>query len=186
LGAITVLFVEEGTGGVRVSFSGTINLDPTTLTSFGTVSGEPTVVGFNSAVARPGNSSARITGGQGDFISSALGGGQSTTVDNEATGVFGFINDQLTFEAVHVSGGTITAPSQLTVSPLNASFFLPVSTASSLNLVGVGEGTVLWAAGGSATSPDNVFLFSSPSSIPEPSCVLLVALGGLGLMRRRR
>ena len=41
-------------------------------------------------------------------------------------------------------------------------------------------------AGGAATSPNNVFVFSASSPVPEPSSVLFVALGGLGFLRRTR
>jgi hypothetical protein len=202
-GAITAHF-DEQVGGVSVTFSGTISLDPTIITDANhatipdsRVTTDTLYFGGNYLYSDQRNGS--YTRGQGAPRPSGL----TTTIISESyydifpseVPLFGFENSTnprfpggiLLFSPVHVSGGTLRSPSELTISPSTGSFLIPFATANSLNLGAVQEGTILWASGGNAASPDNVIIFST-SPIPEPSCALFlgVLLGPVFFFRKRR
>lgn len=175
---VTAQFTQEG-DDVRVSFSGTLDLDPSVAddsspyTSSSYAGVEPvSTVGLNSTVP--------------NIFQQSLGSNTITTlaptftIDNaDIVGAFGFGGGNLTWSADLITGGTVDAVSELTVTPASNHFYLRDKT-----LIGIGantltEGQTLWTAG--ITNDTIIF-----STIPEPSSTLLLGLSSLALTRRRR
>lgn len=188
--AITVHFVEEA-NGVRISFNGSINLDNSSSNTSSLTSESSSNI--NRSLSRLFSSGEGRTGsfGGSSFLVSAwpasAGNFSGASPGDESQGMFGIRNNNLLWSAAHVSGGTFDSPSQLTVTPSNASFLALGSNidAEYFSLDEIAEGTVLWAAGGSATSPDNVIIFSK-MPIPEPSNILLLSFSSLIILKRKR
>ena len=187
LGVIIVHFVTEpdqGSGvGIRVSFSGTIQVKPDLATSPSSFSAIGGVVGPNYHFALSGDIYA--AGGVGTaasgIVTAHIGG------TSEPGAGLGFEHHFLYWNARTAGGGYTGGPvSSLTADPTIDTTLFVSHTLDTMNVEAkdIAEGTTLWTANGTGDR----FIFSRVAPVPEPSTYAaisgLVCLGG-AIARRR-
>jgi len=171
---VTAHFVEEA-DGVRISFSGTLAVDPnivndtTPVSTGGSITGSGTIsIAGLEILTDPSVGVATI---------------DLTTVNNGSDGdvPFGFNGSLLFYSSSQITGGELGAVSELTIDPSVTNAFFSGQTLESLNADEILEGFVLWTAN---TTNDTIVFSTAP--VPEPSVSLLGALAGAFFLRRRR
>ena len=187
LGVIIVHFVTEpdqGSGvGIRVSFSGTIQVDPDLATSPSSFSSIGGVVGPHYHIAMSGDiyQAAGVGTSASGIVTSAIGG------TSEPGAGLGFEHHFLYWNARTAGGGYTGGPvSSLTADPTIDTLVFVGHNLDSMNVEAkdIAEGTTLWTANGTG----DTFIFSRFAPVPEPSTYAaisgLVCLGG-AIARRR-
>ncbi|MEM0965932.1 MAG: PEP-CTERM sorting domain-containing protein [Verrucomicrobiota bacterium] len=185
MGVMTVHFVEES-GGLRVSFSGSLDLTGAGVFSDGILR-NTTGIFTAQGVTLPGAFDYDHEGpsiGSSTFLTPDDGLG-TQILPTPDSNVLGFYDGGLWWSAVHVTGGTELEPTELTADPFRDTVFFG---GKSLTDIGaqpgdIAEGTVLWTA----NVTGDTFVFSRTVPVPEPSSfALLFGLAtSLALLRRR-
>ena len=177
LGVVTAHFEQAGPD-VRVSWSGTLTVDPILFDSLTSFSSNTiaSLVTFDELVG--GNSPATYS--DGVFFTGAVGfasnSGLNTNMGSATNSngrVFGYFLGGTTFnyDSAQITGGVLGAVSELTVDP-TLDFFLLENRALSSVVGSTTEGDVLWTA---ATTGDTIIFSTLPSgAVPEPSAALLL------------
>ena len=181
MGVVTAHIVEEGPD-VRVSFSGTLSIDPN-LTNVASPNNS-TVPTFTISMT-----ALLLQSGQA-FVDSGVGLPATTSMVVEqaipptaGSTAFGYNGNQLFYAESDITGGVLGAVSEITVDPSD-SFFVIANTTLPSVLGSVLSGSVLWTA---TNTDDTIVLSTSPPvGVPEPSSVILCFLAGIGLLRRKR
>ena len=180
MGVVTAHIVEEGTD-VRVSFSGSIRVDPNLAIDtsnppmFGAGLGEIGILSFSGPLF--GNFNVGLP------VPSSLspGGGLVTSIGSTS---FGFSIAGLFWSESDISGGVVGAVSEITVDPSNSFFVIGNTTLTDVLGASSVDGDTLWTA---TTTNDTIVLSTSPPVIvPEPSSAILCFFAGIGLLRRKR
>ena len=182
MGVVTAHIVEEGPD-VRVSFSGTLSIDPN-LADVGNPSSNPTPMFIVSGT------SLLIASGQ-SLNDNGLGVPANTTmpviVGNPSiagSNAFGYNSGQLFYAESDITGGSVGSVSQITVDPSDSFFVIANTTLPSVLGSLLMSGSTLWTA---TTTNDTIVLSTSPpDGVPEPSSVILCFFAGIGLLRRKR
>ena len=187
MGVVTAHIVEEGTD-VRVSFSGTLLLDPTLISGNIADNNDRINVGLGGSgivFLTPGPFLGNMF--SGNSISSSLAFIDSNYSPSAFTSFgptsFGFVFNTLFWEESSITGGVTGAVSEITVDP-SESFFVIGNTRLADVLGGTtGDGDTLWTA----TTNDTIVLSTSaPVIVPEPSSAIFCFFAGIGLLRRKR
>ncbi|MEM0965933.1 MAG: PEP-CTERM sorting domain-containing protein [Verrucomicrobiota bacterium] len=187
MGVMTVHFVEES-GGLRVSFSGSLDLANTGISWDGNLwnsFGEFTP----DVVILPGVDDYRAIGpsvGSSSFL--------GPSAPSPSSGVFpmldddhlGFAEGGLWWSEVHVTEGSVLAPTELTADPFRDTMFFDGLTLADVDAEpgDIAEGTTLWTA---TNGSNDTFIFSRAVPVPEPSSFALLfgMAASLALLRRR-
>ena len=181
MGIVTAHIVEEGPD-VRVSFSGSILLDPT-ITSSASPSSQ------RSNVILSGTSLVGLNGQT--ITTSGLGQPWTTSLSQFVSPIplvgsttFGFNGVSLLYAESDITAGSVGDVSEITVDPSDSFFVLEGTTLSSVLGASLAAGDTLWTA---TNTNDTIVLSTSPPVlVPEPSSVILCFLAGIGLLRRKR
>jgi len=180
MGVITIHFVEEGPD-LRVSFSGTLDVSTPAVPTL--------VMGTQAGVLSFG-----VVNIVGKHVSNELSGQNTilpfgTALFDTSNLVdfgrpFGFFAQSVLYTNEHVTDVTTMGTTQVTADPSLDHFLLPGVSLDDVNteFSDIVEGATLWTA----NNTGDTFIFSRKAPIPEPSSVMLVGLGALGLLHRRR
>ena len=181
MGVVTAHIVEEGTD-VRVSFSGSIRVDPITTDATFANDLRTDARLFNRGIVF--NIDRTFTNGnvgEANRLSSlTTGGGVVTRV---GTVSFGFSHDGLSWGGIDITGGVVGAVSEITVDPSDSFFVIGNTTLTDVLGASSVDGDTLWTA---TTTNDTIVLSASPVTVPEPSSAILCFIAGIGLLRRKR
>ena len=182
MGVVTAHIVEEGTD-VRVSFSGSIRLDPNLATATMPISL------LNIGVTP----SALVVANFAEpwFLGNNVGFAVASTLNAAATNFlfigsssFGFADSGLIWAGSDISDGVVGAVSEITVDPSDSFFVIGNTRLADVLGATTGDGDTLWTA--INTNDTIVLSTSAPVIVPEPSSAILCFFAGIGLLRRKR
>lgn len=180
--AVTVYWEQNGLD-VIASWSGTLAVDPSLM------------IDTTLEVLDDGDLATTIQllhlsmGANGYYINST-GSVSSTNISTssdipsgEVSPSFGIGRNNLYWNDVHISGGSVGAVSELTFDPTRDVIRFAGQTLAGMN-AGSFSNTLAWTA---TTTGDTISYTTGPVvSVPEPSSTLLLGLGTLALLARRK
>ena len=181
MGVVTAHIVEEG-NDVRVSFSGSISLDPALASTTIPVEDFANLEVSSGNFFKANDDGWFSQFGLGMAIESSVGGVGAEDVSVMGTNSFGFSGSGLLWTAASITGGAVGAVSEITVDPSDSFFVVQDTTLSDVLGTSSGDGDTLWTA----TTNDTIVISTSPPVlVPEPSSAILCFFAGIGLLRRK-
>jgi hypothetical protein len=168
-----VITIQQVGSNVDVTGSGSLNLAD--LTSFGTFTQAPDIIPFDAEAIVGGIPSVSVTGYAGASFSgpTSFGGGIEANPISGSGSVFGIqgsSSDLVVFSG-YVSGTSLGTSTD--------------TYSGSLSSLGLTVGTYTWTWGTGNAADSLTVNILSPASVPEPSSVVLAAVGAVTLCAYR-
>ncbi len=172
---VTMYFEQIGINDVKVSAVGTLDFSGGLLS--GASVGDSTGSSLNSVTVIGFASFSTLAAGTASTTTLVAGGSSSGGVGS----TFGFSGSDVYWDAADITAGGLGSVAQLTWSADKDWF---IRTGATLAAMGADSfnNTLAWKA---TTSGDEIRFQSGAAPVPEPSGIILSAMGGLGLLLRR-